>query len=840
MRKLRIGIASTEGQGLGGAVRATRRLMDGLRQRGHDVYLISLGVARGNDAIGVSAAPPRSADDGLALNANLWLQQNYIAPRRTAVSNTFFSAEVAGFGLGNGSLAEQFDILNLHWTANFLAPHTLAELLSRQCPVLCTLHDMAAFTGGCHYTAGCERYREQCSPCPQLQSDELGLTRWTLEQKRRCLTAEKLRLIAPSRWLANCAVESGLFAPERVCTIANGLDTDIFRPTETIAAKRLLGIDPRTKTLLFGAADNREHRKGFDLLVEVWRHIADDARVKDLLAERRIRVLVFGEGTDALEAVGTPTLNLGAIHNESRLALIYSAADLLVLSSRQDNLPNILLESMACATPAIAFDIGGVPDVVRDRVNGRLIPPFDIAEMSRAMVESLTRDETVTAMGAMARKTILEHHDLDSQAAAYEELFMRLLQEKAFDTPARPLSLTSVPDTITCPVTLNPNLGAHPIRLFLEQCEKIAQLERRSAELANHIERTNDVLGTAIGEVVAARSWRYPRLYWRNPRNTAVNVGSSPEQNAVALLNLLRSKCWELTGPLRLLSRALDWVPRQLERWRTHQPLGHQSSGGEVPLPPHTFMVDVQRVVTKRRSPHQRESVHVICLHLFHLDLWEEFRQALQPLIDAHTLLYVTLPVSNAHFLPVLQRELGEQFCRVFVIENRGLDIYPFLYVFDQLSAVGPKPLTLTKLHTKKSVHHGAESAEKWRKDLYRDLLHHHRSLTGQFHLDTVAMICSRKWWVHEDETSENFRIERRAIESACRLFGVSRTEYYLSGSMYIVSFDYLQKLFAGVDRHKLLAGFLPGYQRSDTLAHGVERVICYGVEKFALKVGLI
>ncbi len=291
-------------------------------------------------------------------------------------------------------------------------------------------------------------------------------------------------------------------------------------------------------------------------------------------------------------------------------------------------------------------------------------------------------------------------------------------------------------------------------------------------------------------------------------------------------------------APLRVLSRMIDSIVRRLKRLR-RQPAESSTTVGPE-LPSSTFAVDIARLSRPERRSGKAHGVNVICLHLFHLDLWDEFKTALKPRVGAAAPLWVTLPESHTHFIPNLYHAFGEQHCKVLVVENRGLDIYPFLFIFAQLSAQGRKPLTLTKLHTKKSAHHSPENAASWRKELYQGLLCHHAALTDLFHDPSVAMVCSKKWWVHEDETSANFQAERQAIEAACRLFGVSRTEHYLSGSMYIVSFDYLEALFTGVDREAFFATLQPGYQRCGTLAHGFERVVCYGVEKFAMKVGLL
>lgn len=810
--------------------------------RGHDARMISPDAQNADDRISVAAAAGQRACDDAVLHANDRLQRAYVDPRRTEVSNTFFSAQVAGYHLAGHPMIDQFDIINVHWVARFLAPHNLRQLAERgHPPVVHTLHDMAAFTGGCHYSAGCRGYLEHCDPCPQLRDDVLGLTRWTLMQKRAHGTAPRVAAIAPSRWLAQCARESRVFADEQVFTIPNALDTDIFRPTETPFAKQLLGIDPNVKILLFGAENNRERRKGFDLLIDTWQQLMANARIRSLVREERIRVLVFGHGTEDLQAAGIPLCSLGTIANDSRLALVYSAADLLMLSSREDNLPNVLLEAMACGTPAVAFAIGGIPDVIDDRVDGRSIPPFDVAQMSAAVLELLENSETLVMMGAKARQKITDHHRLDIQSAAYEELFLELL-ERSPNRPARADSALAPPsDTLEVPVTLNPELFTHPIGLYLSQCNEIEHWKQQKAGSDYQIDRANDVLDTAIAEILASSSWRKTRSLRGVSAEPLGDDDPSPEHKAARLLNLVRSKSWELTGPVRLMTRAGRGLSRRMGQLGTRTAAAAQGVSPAHALPPGTFLVQPASDPPADAVRTQPPALNIVCLHLFHLDLWDEFCRELKPVIGPTVPLYVTLPQDHRHFITRLHREFSDEHCKVFVLDNRGMDIYPFLFVLDRLLTEGITPLTLTKLHTKKSVHHTPEDAVNWRQDLYQGLLRNFPALTRHFEQDKhLAMICSRKWWVHEDETNPNYLAERRVIQQACRLFGVSRTEHYLTGSMYIVAFDYLKKLFHGIDRAELLAGFPSDYQRSDTLAHGFERVICYAVEKYDLRVGLL
>ncbi|MBM4201101.1 MAG: glycosyltransferase, partial [Gammaproteobacteria bacterium] len=273
---MRIAILNRDGIGGGGATRAARRLRAGLRLRGHEALMVSPPQGHDPEGIAVEPAETDESHDPLASRANRLLQEGYIGPRRTALSNTLFSPEIAGYSFARCDALDAFDIINIHWVPGFIAPHNLESILGLGKPVVLTLHDMAAFTGGCHYSAGCGRYREDCSPCPQLEHDILQLARWTLGTKRRLLRHNNLFAVAPSSWLAACASASGLFQPGNVEAVPNGIETDIFAPHEKTAAKAALGIDPDVKTVLCGAENHREHRKGLDLFMAMLERLKDD------------------------------------------------------------------------------------------------------------------------------------------------------------------------------------------------------------------------------------------------------------------------------------------------------------------------------------------------------------------------------------------------------------------------------------------------------------------------------------------------------------------------------------------------------------------------------------
>ena len=839
---MKIAILNRQGTGSGGATRAARRLMTGLRARGHDVVMVSLTPGHDPAGIGIEAEHSDDYAERRVVRANEHVHTGYIAPRRSGLSNTLFSSEVAGYQLAHAGLFDDVDVINVHWVPGFLASHNLGELIATGKPVVLTLHDMAAFTGGCHYSAGCRGYRESCAPCPQIAPDALRLAAWTLTEKRGVLRAHNVAAVSPSQWLAKCAEASGVFSPGAVRVIPNGLETDLFRPTPKAAAKRGLGLGPEVRTLLFGAENGQEWRKGFDLLLDAISRLRADPGVAGLLQEGRLHILTFGKASAQLQEIGLPVQSLGLVRHDAYLALIYSAADLLVLPSREDNLPNILLEAMACGTPAVAFAVGGVNDVIEHGRNGLLVSPLDTGSMASAIATLLVGTPTTSVMGEAARRTVAERYALDAQAQAYETLFMdRLAVAPSAPQQRTPRSLGG--GVLARPVTLHPAVEAGPIGLFIEQQARIDALSAQVSSQAYELDRAGEVLHEALAEARASSSWRYTRWLRGGTPEPELGAEDSCETLAVTLLNLLRSKSWEMTGVLRVGIRLLRSALYRLQRKpkATPQPkeqaLGPDAADG-TDAPIRLSFSARERVAVAAGEP---DGLNPICLHLFHADLWDEFHSALAPIVGPATPLYVSLPESNAGFGERLVQLFGHQACRCFTVENRGLDVLPFLQQFRFLQERGLRPRTLTKLHTKRSAHVPETTARRWRLDLYERLLARHPDVVDAFRKNpALGMVCSEQWWLAEGMQEANWQAESRVIAEACDLFDVPAASHYLSGSMYTVSYAYLEQLLAPVDLDAYFASFPAGYHPCDTPAHAFERVICYGLRKYGCRVGLL
>lgn len=423
---MKIAIFSTDGGG-GGAARAMQRLAAGLTGRGHHVDIIQLTRWHiGSHSVLVEPASGAIEGDELAH----FVDGEYLPSRRNEISNTFFSLQTRGLDFSSFPNLHTYDVLNIHWVNYMLNPETIAGLIDLGRPIIFTLHDMAHFTGGCHYSAGCEQFSKSCDPCLQLNNDFLKMTRAHLEMKRRTYHKANVFAVAPSRWLCDLAQLSGVFPAGNVSQIWNGIETDIFRPMDKRAARTAIGVDPDARYILFGAHYNSERRKGARHLVAALEKLGNSPRYREF-GDGEIRLLVFGEASPDVGALGLPITHLGYVGSDQRLTEIYNAANLLLLPSIEDNQPNVMMEAMACGLPVVAFAVGGMPDVITDGVNGRLVKPYSVVDLADAIVDVLIDPQAAAAYAASARRLMEDEANIGRGAARYEALFARLAGEFA-------------------------------------------------------------------------------------------------------------------------------------------------------------------------------------------------------------------------------------------------------------------------------------------------------------------------------------------------------------------------------------------------------------------------
>jgi glycosyltransferase involved in cell wall biosynthesis len=315
------------------------------------------------------------------------------------------------------------DILNLHWVNHGLMRiETLPRL--RQ-PVVWTLHDMWAFAGGEHYVGESTRYIEGYNAENRPAScTGLDINRWIWKRKKKSWSnLRNIVIAAPSKWLAECASRSSLFRDYRIAVLPNGVDHERFHPIDRCVARNILGLPEEKKVILFGAGcATSDKRKGFHLLVEAIQKLEHEVNPANY------ELVVFGSKSGD-GSFSMKTHYLGKLQDEISMALAYAAADVFVAPSLEDNLPNTVLESLSCGTPVVAFNIGGMPDMVSHKKNGYLAPGFDTNELANGLLWVVEDKLRWEKLSQEARSTVVQSFTLQRSASRYVDLYEELLEE---------------------------------------------------------------------------------------------------------------------------------------------------------------------------------------------------------------------------------------------------------------------------------------------------------------------------------------------------------------------------------------------------------------------------
>lgn len=332
------------------------------------------------------------------------------------------------------AVVREADVVAIYWiNGAYIAPESLAEINK---PLVWRLSDAWPFTGGCHYPGTCERFESQCGDCPQLRQpgpEDAAYCLWL--RKQDAWRALDLTVVAPSNWMAGLARRSSLFTNRRVEVIPTGVDLERYRPGNRAAARARWGLPQDQLLILFGAMSPVDDvRKGYWELQKALEVVA-----RSPLASR-IQAIMFGSDIPLpVDLLPMPVVSLGCLQGDEALAAAYNCADVVIVPSLEDNLPNVALEAIACGAPVVAFDICGMPDIVTDGWNGRLVPRVDPECLGRTLVEILSDSERLLAMRLCARLHAQRSFSLKGQAKAYLELYeqivaQRLIQDSRWPT----------------------------------------------------------------------------------------------------------------------------------------------------------------------------------------------------------------------------------------------------------------------------------------------------------------------------------------------------------------------------------------------------------------------
>ncbi len=381
--------------------------------------------------------------------ANTWLEKK-ISFARFALERLYFrffeknkqirfafSPANVGIDISEHPLVQEADIIHLHWiNFGFLSINSLEKLFKLNKPIVWTLHDMWAFTGGCHHSGDCENYQIACGNCVQYlrnpAENDLSNKVWQrknaifyslLVPRAKPRGGEGVKIVACSQWLANRAIKGSLFKDFSVKAIPNPLDISLFSPQNKAEARQKLGLPIDKKLILFVAAKVSVIWKGFSYFQE-----ALEILKLQHIDSQAIELIILGESEEeTIQKLPFKSHALGRISDVNQIVSIYSVADVFVTSSIQENLPNTIMEAMACGTPAVGFEVGGIPEMIENKYNG--MPPngflakYKSAESLAEGIKWVLFEANHVELSKNARQKVLDNYSERVVVEKYLEVY---------------------------------------------------------------------------------------------------------------------------------------------------------------------------------------------------------------------------------------------------------------------------------------------------------------------------------------------------------------------------------------------------------------------------------
>lgn len=403
-------IHSSDHQGGGGGTIAMERVHLGLQDRGVQSRIMAgRKTLRSND----SRAVPRN------------FVSNKVEGLLGRVTREFGLNDVnylSSFRVRSTEFYRQADLIHIHGTHGFFNYLALPGL-SRDKPVLFTLHDMWPMTGHCSQSLGCERWATGCGACPHLDAhpavkrDNTALE-WKLKQ--RVYDRSQLGFITVSGWLTKMA-ERGLLAPYPVHHIPNGIDTSIYEPMDRQKCREVLGIGDARYVIIFVALALSDKNKGGDIVAQALTSLPESMKSETCL-------VVFGDGgKDLSEQLGIRALDLGYVRHDRLKAIAYAAADVCLFPTRAEAFGLVVAESMSCATPVLSSNVSAIPELVQDGVTGRLAEPGNGEQFAGLLQEMLEDSESRERMAQAGRELIVADYNLDQSVERHITLYRETL-----------------------------------------------------------------------------------------------------------------------------------------------------------------------------------------------------------------------------------------------------------------------------------------------------------------------------------------------------------------------------------------------------------------------------
>jgi glycosyltransferase involved in cell wall biosynthesis len=415
---------------IGGAARAVYRFHAALKESGHDSKMLVLKKKGAEDLDVIHFR--LSAGHRLM---HYWNEiRRKLAKRTIKEEYNFFNVDER-IGLSTQSFINNLpfkpDIICVHWVSGFMNAKNIYELsIATGAPVVWRFNDLNAFTGGCHYSNGCTNYFTGCGNCPALPvPSPRDRSRQNVQQKLKWLGKTNLCFVSSTTEINEQLNSSAVAKVCKTRMIMLACDTKYFRPADKSKAAVDLQLPAGRKIIFFGANDLNDPRKGFKELLQSLKLL------KSLLSdELRQKVLLVFASKSATTEVDWPFdhIQLPFLHGEKQLATAYQASSVFVSPSIEDAGPMMLLESMLCATPVVAFAIGLAKDAVINNVTGFIVPPLDVNKFADSIKEIVQMPEQqYDSLAYRCHTRASELFGKQRETGEYEQLFGELIKNKA-------------------------------------------------------------------------------------------------------------------------------------------------------------------------------------------------------------------------------------------------------------------------------------------------------------------------------------------------------------------------------------------------------------------------
>ena len=406
---------------IGGAAIAANRLMDALRNNGIQAKMLVRDKQTDNITV-------------ISLKKSLWSIWQFVWERIVIwkanhfKQHNLFAVDIANTGTDITTYPEfkEADIIHLHWiNQGMLSLKDLKKILQSGKPIVWTMHDMWPCTGICHHARECDKYHKECHHCPYLYNGgaKKDLSHQTFKKKKELYQLSPITFITCSQWLKERAGQSALLEQHPIVHIPNPIKTNLFTPRNKVEARQKCNLPTDKKLILFGSVKITDKRKGIDYFIESCKILAE----KHPELVNNLGVAVYGKESEQLKSlVPFQVYALDYISNEKELVNVYNAVDLYVTPSLEENLPNTIMEAMACGIPCVGFNVGGIPEMIDHLHNGYVADYKSAEDFANGIHWTLSESE-YQSLSEEARRKVTSSYSESTIAKKYIEVYNKII-----------------------------------------------------------------------------------------------------------------------------------------------------------------------------------------------------------------------------------------------------------------------------------------------------------------------------------------------------------------------------------------------------------------------------